>query len=1166
MYRLIRVATACRPRSRCVLLALLLCVLTAVPIQAASADSDSWTAIPGTTVEGVSLVDTYCFPGTSRCIAVGSEGSPAVGSSAVVESNASGVWQAVPSGTPAPGAFYASDLNSVSCASASFCVAVGEAQSNGTSQQPAVAVFDGTDWTFQQLSVGGPGSGYGLSSVSCVSTSDCVAVGGEGTNSMIIETFDGTGWTPTLQTGEGASPADRSTLNGVSCADAADCMAVGYYATDLDGDLQGFAEVFSAGTWTYAATPALPSSNALFAVDCSSSDCVAVGDQNFDTDTLVENYAGGVWSVADASVSGTLRSVSCPAPDDCAAAGIDTSFDPVVMTSLDGTWSSGPVASPISQTYTFGGVSCASVTFCVAPGWGVDSSNDLVGYLMSGGILHVPGPPLGLIATPGPGSATLSWSAPASDGGSPVTGYDVFMGTGSGGESTTPLNPAPITGASFTVTGLGAGPVFFTVEAVNAIGPSAPSNEVMISSSTTTLSAAPGFSVSGQAVTFTATVASGTLDVGPPTGTVIFTVDGTARPAVSVAGGGTASLSLSSLAPGPHTVGAAYSGDGTFGGGSATPLSYTVDQAATTVTLTPSTDPSQLGGPGTVTATIAPVSPGAGIPTGTVAFTVDGTAQTPVPLTAGMATLDVSALTAGSHTITAAYSGDTDFTSSVATLTQTVQASASVTLTSSVSPSVYGQPVTITTVVSPISPETASPTGSITFSVDGNPGTAVTLANGAATLPLPSLSSGSHSVTAAYSGDAVFAASSSTFTQTVSQDATTTALTSSANPATAGQAVTFTAAVAAAAPGGGTPTGTVVFTVNGVPQPATALSEGAAALSLSALAPGSYTVTAAYSGDADFTSSTSPTLSQSIQQETTTTLTVSPPNAAVAGGTVTLTATEAPATSGSVQFFDGTTPLSPPVAVSSAAATYPTQALAVGTHQLSATFTPSAPGYVPSNSANVSYQVSAPALAVDQTITQNGNGKITTASFSTAGPRLLIAFVSSDGPAAKQSATVTGAGLTWTLVRRANTEGGTAEIWSATAAAPLINATITATPKTTGFDESLTVIAFSAAGGIGASTTAGKAKGAPSVALTTTAPGSWVFGVGEDYTGALARTPAAGQSIITQWVDPGPGETFWVQNESSLTPTSGTTVTLTDTAPVGDEWNFAAVEILAADP
>jgi hypothetical protein len=201
-------------------------------------------------------------------------------------------------------------------------------------------------------------------------------------------------------------------------------------------------------------------------------------------------------------------------------------------------------------------------------------------------------------------------------------------------------------------------------------------------------------------------------------------------------------------------------------------------------------------------------------------------------------------------------------------------------------------------------------------------------------------------------------------------------------------------------------------------------------------------------------------------------------------------------------------------------------------------------------------------LGIDAIKSADGRGTVTTSALgATQTGDVLVAFVSSDGRSG-QTATVSGGGLAWSLVRRANTRPGTAEIWKATAPASAAATTVTSTPSQTGYDQSLTVVAFAGAGGVGASSAAGAATGAPRTTLTTTAPGSWVFGTGIDYDGATARTLGSGQTMRHQWLDTGTGDTFWAQSQTSPTPAAGTVVAIDDTAPTNHQWNLAAVEVV----
>jgi hypothetical protein len=218
------------------------------------------------------------------------------------------------------------------------------------------------------------------------------------------------------------------------------------------------------------------------------------------------------------------------------------------------------------------------------------------------------------------------------------------------------------------------------------------------------------------------------------------------------------------------------------------------------------------------------------------------------------------------------------------------------------------------------------------------------------------------------------------------------------------------------------------------------------------------------------------------------------------------------------------------------------------------------------------WEVSAPgAFTVDRVVHADGFGAtVTTESFSTAVPgETLIAFATAAQPteAGVQTASVSGGGLGWTLVTRANEQAGTSEIWQATASGILSDITVTATVAIDGDPLSLTVVAFAGSSGVGASAAANAATGAPTVSLTTTTAGSVVYGAGNDWDQGVARTPAPDQAIVHEFVT-FTADTYWVQRYVAPVLAAGTVVALSDTAPTSDRWNFAAVEIMphAAQP
>jgi len=210
------------------------------------------------------------------------------------------------------------------------------------------------------------------------------------------------------------------------------------------------------------------------------------------------------------------------------------------------------------------------------------------------------------------------------------------------------------------------------------------------------------------------------------------------------------------------------------------------------------------------------------------------------------------------------------------------------------------------------------------------------------------------------------------------------------------------------------------------------------------------------------------------------------------------------------------------------------------------------------------------APATDKVVSSNQTslgGKITSPGLTTkTDHELVVAFISATGPSTttQKITKVSGGGLTWTLVSRADGQPGTAEVWQAHAATPLTNAKITATLAHTGHDGSITVAAFTGAGAVtGAHAAASGDNTHPHASLTTTRPDSLVWGAGEDATHATTLTPASGQTLVHKFKDSASHATYWAQKTTAIT-TTGSTVKLADTITATDRWNMAAVEITSA--
>ena len=263
-------------------------------------------------------------------------------------------------------------------------------------------------------------------------------------------------------------------------------------------------------------------------------------------------------------------------------------------------------------------------------------------------------------------------------------------------------------------------------------------------------------------------------------------------------------------------------------------------------------------------------------------------------------------------------------------------------LSSSPNPSSYGEAVTFTATIIP--QFGGQVTGTVTFKNGSATLGSVVVSGNAASAPISTLATGTHSITAIYSGGGDFSGSTSMpltqLVQSATAVGTTTALTSSVNPSQSGKAVLFTATVSPKS-GTGTPTGKVTFYNGSTALGTVGVSGGVAKLNTTALPPGSDSITAVYGGDANNDGSTSAPVNQLVIATTTVTLTSSP-NPSAYGQTVMFSAAVtsaigAPPNGETVTFKHGATVLGTGT-LSDGTASFPTSTLAVGTDAITAVY------------------------------------------------------------------------------------------------------------------------------------------------------------------------------------------------------------------------------------
>jgi hypothetical protein len=214
----------------------------------------------------------------------------------------------------------ATDLASVSCPSATFCMAVA---GNGDTDS-----WDGSTWS-QSAAI--PGFTF-ATSVSCVSASFCEATGISSSSTQEAAAWNGAAWS--LQTTPLPADGNGIDLHAVSCVTADDCTAVGYYFQNTTFSQLTLAENWNGSAWVVQNTPNPTNStvNSLLGIWCSSASfCASVGDQQNSTTlatlTLVQVWNGTSWtteSSANRSLNDldVLNSVWCGDGNKCTAVGI----------------------------------------------------------------------------------------------------------------------------------------------------------------------------------------------------------------------------------------------------------------------------------------------------------------------------------------------------------------------------------------------------------------------------------------------------------------------------------------------------------------------------------------------------------------------------------------------------------------------------------------------------------------------------------------------------------------------------------------------------------------------------------------------------------------------------------------------------------------------------
>ena len=320
-------------------------------VSAAPLAVSSWApqSTPNPTGNMYSELNGVSCPSATLCLAVGDNDNASGTTVTLAERWRAGAWSIT--STPVPSGATSSALGGVSCPSTTVCIAVGNYISGGGPTRPLAERWNGSTWTLQ--SVTGPTGMAALSGVSCTSVTVCTAVGDWAPSDLasimtLAERWNGTTWT--VQSTPNPPSYSLAGLSGVSCPAATTCTAVGHYLNTEETANFVLAERWNGSTWSLQTLPhpAGVTSSSLNGVSCSSAAlCTSVGDMERGGVVLTraERWNGTVWALQTSpnpahAISSDLNGVSCPAANDCTAVGEYTT-SPDVGSAFAERWSGG---------------------------------------------------------------------------------------------------------------------------------------------------------------------------------------------------------------------------------------------------------------------------------------------------------------------------------------------------------------------------------------------------------------------------------------------------------------------------------------------------------------------------------------------------------------------------------------------------------------------------------------------------------------------------------------------------------------------------------------------------------------------------------------------------------------------------------------------------------